>query len=315
MIEVNHTQAGIIQAFLKSNKGRIESKEGLSSIDLKKLGVNRKSFDNHLGFLLNHRLIKIARREDKHGVQTWTYYKLTLVGVLSYLQYITSSEIRKNVKLMKYFPLIVRHWEKIDKWYGGYSAIILQRILKNFNIEKKVYVGERESKEEAPLHINLESILTLQLNEFEVSFKKEAGFDPYKESEQQNDLNQEFEELESEIVKDFTFTFFFYFLNLPFNFVESNSIWWKRHASLQEERLEIEGKPEIKGKLKIKGRQKDYLKSINRFNEKTKQNSIRVLSIIKKDEELKKLFVERLNFINERLRKPKILTILEEEMQ
>lgn len=308
MIKINQTQTGIIQAFLRSNKGKIDSKEGLSSRDLKKLGVNRKSFENHLGFLQNYGLVKLTREERGHGFQVWRYYNITLIGVLSYLQYITSLEIKKNPELMKCFPLIVKHWEKINKLYGAYSIIILERILENFNIEKKVYIGERESKE-APLHINLESVLTLQFDNLEILFKKEAGFNPYKKLEQQNNLNLEFEYLENEISRDFVFAFFFYFLNLPFNFEESNLVWWKRHVSIQVEKKEIENKV----KLRIKGRQKDHLESINKFNEKIRQNSIKIVSIIKKDQELKKLFIERLNHINESFRGIKISDMLELE--
>ena len=301
MIRILPIQATLLQAFLKPRRNTYSN--GLSSLALKGLGVNRKTFDNHNGFLLNSGLIKIVREEDDHGSQIWKYYELTPVGFLAYLQHIHYSDINKIINSQdKFYPLLLRHWKKITKLYGKYSGHIFQRVLNYFDIGFNVFVGKREGGV-APLYINATLTLTLPFQSLSVSFTKEEGFDPYKESNQVVDVQKNFEKIISNIENDFAFSFFFYLLNLPFNVKEQNTVWWEHHVEYDKQ------------KIKVKAKGKDHLESLNEFVKKMRENSIKILSIIKSDKELMNLFLENLNFINEKFTKPKILTLLEEEIR
>jgi len=301
MIRISPIQETLLQVFLKPRKAKRRSKTGLSSLDLKGLGVNRKTFDNHNGFLLNTGLIKIVREKD-HGSQIWKYYELTPVGFLAYLQHIHYSKINKIINSQdRFFPLLFRHWKKFTMLYSKYSGYIFQRVLNYFEVDTNVYVDKRKGNESL-LYINPKLTLTLPFQGLNVSFTKEEGFDPFQESDQVVDVQQNFEKIERNIENDFTFSFFFYLLNLPFNFEEKNTVWWEHHVTFDKQGL------------KVKAKGKDHLESINEFNSRMKKNSMRVLSIIKTDKDLMKLFVDHFNFINEKFVKPEILTVLEKEM-
>lgn len=301
MIRITPTQATLLRAFLKPRRNAYSN--GLSSLALKGLGINRKTFDNHNGFLLNSGLIKIVREEKDHGNQTWKYYELTPVGFLAYLQYIHYSDINKIINSQdKFFPLLFRHWKKITKLYGKYSGYIFQRVLNYFDIGSKYYVGKREGNE-APLYINAIQTLTLPFQSLSVSFIKEEGFDPYNESNPVVDAQKNFEKIESNVENDFTFSFFFYLLNLPSNSEEQSTVWWEHHAEYYKQRL------------KVRAKGKDHLESLNEFANKIRENSIKILSIIKTDKELMNSFLKNLNFINKKFTKPKILTLLEKELR
>ena len=92
MIEISEKQARIIHTLLINKERTWGRYYGLSSAGLKRMGLNRRTFDNNRDYLLSHHLIRLTSKES-HGLQNWYHFDATLIGFLTLFQNMLQEKI------------------------------------------------------------------------------------------------------------------------------------------------------------------------------------------------------------------------------
>ncbi len=117
MITLTNTHQSILGAFV--NPKFKEKNEEMSSGDLKKEGINRRTFEINQEFLLSNGLVKIHSRK-KHGTQVWIYYQITKIGLLVLLKSLAASKNTKKLEeYLIHFPQIKIHANDIRRIFGS----------------------------------------------------------------------------------------------------------------------------------------------------------------------------------------------------
>ncbi len=149
MIDLSDIQAEILKTFLdyeRKTEGNIS--KGLTSGAVAKRGLNRRTFEINIDFLLAHHLLKITK-EEKHGTQTCKYYDLTPLGVIAFLKWNGQQKPRKNFVLSnRFFPHITKYKKQLEELFTKKGLqIILERTTEQIDLNPLQIIKDKNGKE------------------------------------------------------------------------------------------------------------------------------------------------------------------------
>lgn len=129
MLAVSNTQENILKVFVFSGKID-ESSVGLTSYDLRKIGIPGRTFDINREFLEKHQLIKLTVKRKRGRKQYAKYYDITPLGFFSLLKLMDVKELIKKLEtkhVSKFIPLVGDNWNQLKTMYGDYVVVFLKR--------------------------------------------------------------------------------------------------------------------------------------------------------------------------------------------
>jgi len=309
MIELTDSQIEILKAFLEydqETKGKVGN--GLSSAALGKRGLNRRTFEINLPFLLSHYLLKISKQE-KHGFQNWKYYDLTPLGIIALLKHSQKLKSGKDFILSeRFFPHIKKYQKKLETIFSEFEfEMFLSRTSDQIEVSPLHITKEKRGGLELgrtswhnermsfllmdakfkgyPLEVSIFN--NYSLTDFEMDFlTKKGAITLVKEKHLGlGDLDKKISE---GITDRFTFLFFLNCINYPY--------------------IGVFDKPTVTFLDEDRSRNKDLKKIENEAKKhaeetftKMKKNPKKIISIINNDPKLKKLFMDTIERIKKDL--------------
>ena len=300
MIEITNRQAEIL-AVLINNKEEILGKYvGLSPKGMEKVGINRGTFRKNKEFLLSNHLITLVLKEG-HGDQIWEFFDATVLGFIILYQNMFGglvSKLRINKSsIEKFFPVIYRNWSEFEEIFKndreGYRTFdFLEIAVKQLSIEfqrdfwNSPYLGKGKHP---PLLVRTR----LDFGEFEMSLKSEFHFlKRMFKFPKKFPIQQKFDDRDmfmKNLSEKITILFFFYMFQREASFKFEDGV-----ISLPLFSKSDEGK-----KLRM-----DYRNQINR-----------IMSIIKKDDELRRIFVNFLKITFPKIHREPIISFLSKRIK
>ena len=300
-IIISDTQEEIISTIIEDRKNfEANDRKGISSARIEKLGINRKTFENNIDFLLQNYLL-IVTNEEEHKKQIWIYYDVT---PLSYLLLLRKSGVEivlkrtKEGSLNEFFPYIMRHWEELKKIYG------IQIYRSFYSAVKKidVYLGshtERGRKARSHRHLEYHSIVNFPSHN--ISFKNYFFIKKYENSKKTSKKIVDFQDIKKfneQLVLDTTFQFY---LNL---FHRKSAIKTK-NGHIIEMYINY-NKDESK---------EDFHEYEYQIWEGEQDRIKKTLEIINKDETIRNSLNEKLTQMNSQMDKPFVFNFLLENIK
>ena len=297
MLELTDIQARILEKLVKNYadpQGKF--RKGMTSAMIRNLGIDSKSFRLQKDTLRKNYLIRLNRIEY-HGLQNWYYYKITKLGLLSFLKWKSKENVPTKITLNKFsFPLIGNHITDIKKMYGKTNNLLFEQSIENLGIEPMNILISNDKKIESTT-IYLEMTIPLKTIEIKIYFKHE--FPPIKiidyNKRDYNVVDDYSDEITPEIDKDIEriFTFLFYFSTLS---------------------LKLDGGRRLELFLKTLNlnRKKPTEKQFKKYEKKLIENSKLIQKIIKNDKKLYLLFRTMLEHIEKSLKHTKLVNQVEE---
>ena len=143
---------------------------GLSESSLGKHGFCRGTFANNRDSLLKRHLIRIVHHEI-HGLQTWTYYDITPLGLIALLKQEKIKNILKKFRpslFSRFFPLIGIHWDELSEFYGESLVIFLKKAIDQIKIEEIRSLAKNKKGELTEFGF-LEQIVSINFNDLSLS--------------------------------------------------------------------------------------------------------------------------------------------------
>lgn len=283
---------------------------GLSSGGLEKLGINRRTFEINLDFMLHYQLIK-KTHEEKHNFQEWRYYDVTQLGFLALLKWLPSKEILKMdvKKFGRFIPYIAIHWDKLISLYEVEIFSILKQSIEQIEIKpafsdlkgykKKLPTWNKIFVEKMRLEFSDPAVEMVFTRVFGVYSDKEKG------EAEKNGIKlyfPNFENMRNSVIKRLTFVFFFNLIRAPHEISLHRNLWNVKP------KMGIPSQDEIDKEIKKFGLQ--YKKTLNRMNKASSE----VISMIRYDQELTSIIHENLDEIVPKFTQPKIITILRDQL-
>ncbi|MGI0057756.1 MAG: hypothetical protein ACREAK_10355 [Nitrosarchaeum sp.] len=177
MISLTKSQTQIIEKLMKFEKENDE--KGISTAFLGKQGINRRTFEINQDFLLQNYLIKITNTE-KHGIQTWKYYKITPHGVIAYLKWCQLNQKQIHQKILQsYFPSIFEHFDALQKMYGTMFYYVFNQAINQFDLKPNLEVYDFSKKEivKNPNRYNFRETIAVPHKTTRIIFARFLNFD------------------------------------------------------------------------------------------------------------------------------------------
>ena len=141
MIDFTETQIRILRAILENSEVNSENEiEGLTSYDLRKIGISGRTFDINRDTLLRYQLITIVK-EVTTGKQIRKWYGITPIGIFHILKITEIQDIEKKIRTQKFsklIPLIGLHWDELKEMFGENLNLILKHSISQININPVV---------------------------------------------------------------------------------------------------------------------------------------------------------------------------------
>ena len=140
---------------------------GLTSYDLGKNNMPRRTWDINKEYLLGFQLVVLIR-EEKKGKQLRRYYDITPVGRFTLLQKMDIASLEKDFikKFSVFVPAVAKHWTELQKIWGEKLYFILKSSLLQINWfqwHKDIKIV-RQAREES----KIQRLLSLVFEEFEL---------------------------------------------------------------------------------------------------------------------------------------------------
>jgi len=270
----------------KENDGK-----GISTAFLGKRGINRRTFEINQDFMLQNYLIKITNKE-KHGIQTWKYYKITPHGVVAYLKWcqLKNKQIHQSI-LQSYFPSIFEHYDALQKMYGTMFYYIFNHAINQFDLKPNLEVIDISTKEitKNKDRYNFLETITVPHNTNRFNFSRFKNLDQESEKVGRNANSDYFNDLkiEDNITNRITFLFFYDLIVLTTLVdVVLHYFYWNIRVSK---------------KVLFSGPQNEFEedKSLIELHKYYERIYPMIISIIKKDPTLKKLFKNTMHKLSE----------------
>ena len=287
MLNLNDIQGRILNAFVEydgDNNGEIGY--GLTSGKLEKLGINRKTFDNtdpksinNKDFLVDNYFLRITRKE-KHGLQTWNYYKISTLGVIAYLKWAYNTITSPDVTFSQtFFPLITRHIKIIHEMYGDTMSNILSNTSMKINITPQVTGFVKKQRVESN---SIVCSMSLRIGDFDLIYHQFLGKPIFKKIQYRTDIDFDDKQnitLNQKLSECFTFLFYYNLINSGISSNEMSNLFYNENNYLDKESYDsIFDKKEFRIKFK-----KHIIK--------LRKNNKKILKLIKSDPELHKLIL------------------------
>ena len=293
-MKITKRQSEILEILIANTKRALGGYHGLSRTEIEKLGVSHSTFHTNIDFLISHYLIDQVSTET-HGEEEWKYYDATVLGFIIWYQ----NKFKKNKlpyissqPLERFFPFIHKHWEELDKIFEddreGYDNIsffdtaLSQISFHFFDKDRTEYFRERGFFEPVANQISLDFgdhkiILKGEFNFLVKAFswKRREGIRP-----NFDDRHIWYKNISDKV----TFLFFFSIFQRKASYNYGNGM-------ITLDLFDVYLKPSEAGKEL----QKHYKKTIKG-----------VLTIIKKDKDLNKVFLKGLSYL-ENIQKNSIL--------
>ena len=180
MIELTHIQTDILYNLVKNRELTLGKYHGLTVAGLGRSGVNRRSVQKNIPFLVSNYLIEHIETENR-GKQKRPYFDCTLLGFLVLYQKIILCDLRRYFleydDFERYLPAISKNWEKL--------AIIYENDREGFDVEyffdNTITHIQIESEDPKPLSNSIHfQMVKLRFNidqgYYDVSIKSEFEF-------------------------------------------------------------------------------------------------------------------------------------------
>lgn len=278
--------------------------KGISTAFLGKRGINRRTFEINQDFMLQNYLIKITN-EEKHGIQTWKYYKITPHGVVAYLKWcqLKDKQIHQSI-LQSYFPLIFEHYDALQKMYGTMFYYIFNHAINQFDLKPNLEVIDISTKEiiKNKDRYNFLETITVPHKTNRFNFSRFKNLDQESEKVGRNANPDYFNDLkiEDNITNRITFLFFYDLIVLTTLDVVLHYFYWNIRVSK---------------KVLFSGPQNEFEedKSLIELYKYYERIYPMIISIIKKDPTLKKLFKNTMHELSEEAKGLKLFEDLKKE--
>lgn len=107
---------------------------GLTSYDLGKNNIPRRTWDINKEYLVGYQLVSLIR-EEKKGKQLRKYYDITPVGRFTLAQKLDIETLKRDFmkKFSVFVPEIARHWTELEKTWEDKIYFVLKRSLLQIN--------------------------------------------------------------------------------------------------------------------------------------------------------------------------------------
>ena len=307
MLDLNKMQSKILGVFVNNYQDyEGEFKRGFTGNSLEKYGIPAKSFrtykkyleDNYLirlNFIGYHGLARLATEKKSQKRQYWYYYKVTKLGLITYLKWRNENKLPSKITLTKdSFPLLVPHMKKIYKKYG----IITNRVLQNTTDQIKIIPRvELKSEKSNRYSKRLSETLTLPMYDITVQVYREIlppQKIPINNLKQNVGKTDNFSdkinnEIDKSIEERFTFLYLYNLMNLGYDFNEMINV------------LTLYSKPKTITQL-----EKELPKHLTKMSD----NVPFILKLIKSDKNLEVIFKNMTKEISQKLHDSKTFDIL-----
>ena len=223
MMNLTDAQGEILEQFIlydAETEGNIG--KGMSSLDLAKRGIIRKTFSNNFEYLLDNYLIRLEQVEQ-HGKQIWKYFVVTTNGVSAYLKWTREKDNDKKITLTaKFFPLIAKYWKRLRRIYGRILDDQMLKAIDQIGVQPQIVMHRKGTREKFPSDEIME-VITLPLGGIEVKLirniskpriYKNSGLINYRDTYDFGLDNITNIDTEREISNSLTFVLFYNLINL-----------------------------------------------------------------------------------------------------
>ena len=138
---LENRDATIVRDRLPKNTEKLENFDkfgqmirGLTSYDLGKNNIPRRTWDINKEYLVDYQLVSLIRKEKK-GKQIRKYYDITPVGRFTLAQKLDIKTLKQDFmkKFSVFVPEIARHWTELEKTWGDKIYFVLKRSLLQIN--------------------------------------------------------------------------------------------------------------------------------------------------------------------------------------
>lgn len=280
MLNLNNTQARVIGKFIEIYRDETNNvSDGITGHDFDKKTKLAKLFRKHREVFLDNYFIRITKIIH-HFTRHDRFFQVTPLGVLAYLKWFTNSNLSEFQLDREFFPLLWKHWDKLNDIYGDILPDIVRKTLDRIEV-KPIMSGKLNDTTISLSDLN-ESIM-IPLGRIEVkifrqytSLIKQEINDRIKDGKEHTQSINKI--IDDEISERFTFLFYFNLLNHGFDVGEMIDVLFPNRVAffdLNQKLTDI-----------IKEKKKSEIKE---FESKMKRGANEVFSIIHRDKELHKL--------------------------
>src|SRR5690242_20509299 len=114
MLTLTESQTNILRTIIdRENQLTSDKKHGLTSYQIRKMGIPGRTFDINLHFLLKNQLISLIRSE-KTGKQIRRFYSSTPIGVFTVLKSLNFKDAEIEVNFLSgYVTLLAKNWKEL----------------------------------------------------------------------------------------------------------------------------------------------------------------------------------------------------------
>jgi hypothetical protein len=304
MLDLNNTQAKILEKLIQvyRNKSNVIT-EGITGYELDKLGNLSKLFRNHREILLDNYYIRLNKIEH-HFTRHKIYYQITPMGVLAYLKWVTTQKDNDGWLDKEFFPLVWKHWEELLSIFGDVLFVIFAKTINRIEIKPKNNIMIKGKVFSLP---DLNESITIPLGKTEVKFFREYNSlikqkIPKKMKDGIENLQDVNLEIDHKITERFTFLLYFNLLNHGIDVGEKINIIMPDQVSIFDQKITND---------LITRKQTE----INEFDNRMKNNTEKLFSIIRKDKELHKLMSSTISEMIYDLSNRKSLKIISDRLK
>lgn len=316
MFDCTDAQGKIIEEFIEYDYEKLgKVGHGLSSGAIEKRGINRRTFVNNIDELVSNNFLYLIRSEKHNGPRKkskqpraeWKYYVVSHLGVLAYIKWATKNYKELSIT-KKFFPLITTHQRELNKLYGDLIIHLLEKTVDQINVKPEGQIITPDKKRKIPLS-KLILTMNLPIQDLEIIFTDFIGEPKRDEIKYLGGLDHDFDYSKNKIIDqavtdNFTFAFYFNLINLGKNASELVNLFFKLNFPL------------IVKENKIYEKDMDVLtRNLKKFQVKLEKNSKLITSLVNRDQNLNKLFKEKLQYLNSQLNQAKIIKHLQQNLK
>ena len=274
---------------------------GLTQTGIKARGVASSTFSENVSKLVKIHLIRLVSKEGR-GVEKWHYYDATVLGCLVWYQKKLEVEdiIPRPINFQRFFPHIEKHWKTLENIFekdreGLSPNYFFTKSLKqfSFNLQKKDDFFAHPRKKFEPIS----SEIRIDFNDYEIILKGNFVFDkPRLKWQRSYEVQPDFDERElwmQNISNKITFLFFYNMFQRPCSYGLGEGVLlfnFLFDGFLDEDEMGEDLR-------------KNYQVQINE-----------IVSLIKKDSEIKKIMKNGLEMIENVHSKPGIVSFLNKSL-
>lgn len=294
---------------------------GLTSYDLEKNKIPRRTWDINSKYLLDYELVVLIR-EEKKGKQLRKFYDITPIGMFTLLQKLDIETLEQDFlkKFSKQVPEISKHWASLEEKFGKTLFFILKRSLLQINwshYRKPMEIDENGYSVPFGAALIEKTIFPFESESMELTlFRKYTDFTTAKGKQSRVEIGEniesvkiviptsihliDFDKISNNILKRLVFVFYYNLIRLHKEDIATVELagWVWEHQEFEDWRKEARKDPSNA----FKKRHNEQFEIARKIIKASKKTAV----LIKKDAELKNMLKIGMNEIDSKFSKPRI---------